>query len=236
MIKNVLEWILSILFPQRCLSCLSYISSQNTLCPSCVSHIVLRNDFVCASCGKRVPFSYERPICHKDSFLLFSATDYGIQQSRDLIHALKYKHIISAASYISFCIELAVRRSGFKIPAHFVAIPIPTSPEKKRSRGYNQAEYITRLFMERNQQKIDIRVKTLFKKSGIKSQIDCADYKERINNIHNGFYIKNANEIYGKTILLFDDVFTSGSTMKEAVKTLRRAGAQRVIGIVFAKA
>jgi len=236
MIKNIVEWFLSILFPQRCLSCLSYILPQEILCHSCISHIVLRNDFVCATCGKRIPPTHTEATCHRDSFLLFAATDYGIKQSRDLVYALKYKHIISAASYISFLIKIALQNSKINVHSHFVVIPIPVSPEKKHSRGYNQAEYITRFFVERIQQGVNFSTKILFKKSGIKSQIECANYKERAQNIHNGFFVKNTDEIFGKTVLLFDDVFTSGATMKEAVKTLKRAGARRVIGIVFAKA
>ena len=69
-------------------------------------------------------------------------------------------------------------------------------------------------------------------------QMEIEDYDKRRKNVRKSFEVpaERASILIGGTVLLVDDVYTSGATMQEAARTLRRAGANRVIGVVIAKA
>ena len=69
-----------------------------------------------------------------------------------------------------------------------------------------------------------------------KPQIKIKDYKERANNIKNAFELINRGKVKSKNIILVDDVYTSGATIKEVVKILKRAGAANIIALTIAKA
>ena len=67
------------------------------------------------------------------------------------------------------------------------------------------------------------------------AQVELSE-EERKENIRNAFSIKNGGQILGKKILLVDDVYTTGATMEECARVLKKAGAKEVIGIVIARA
>jgi predicted amidophosphoribosyltransferase len=67
-------------------------------------------------------------------------------------------------------------------------------------------------------------------------QAELKNINERINNVEKCFALNDPNEVKGKNIIIVDDVFTTGSTISEAVKILKQAGAKKIIAFVFAKA
>ena len=113
-----------------------------------------------------------------------------------------------------------------------VFIPIPLHKTKKRKRGFNQSELIAKELSKSLNipLKTDILVKT--KKTQTQTNLT---KEQRAENVKNAFIIKNPQSIEGKTVFLVDDVFTTGSTMKECAKTLKKAGATYVWGIAVAR-
>ena len=81
--------------------------------------------------------------------------------------------------------------------------------------------------------KIPIENKILYKKAGIKTQSGLKR-KERIENIKNAFVVRNSHLLTDKTVLLVDDVFTTGSTINECARTLKRNGALAVYAATLA--
>lgn len=135
----------------------------------------------------------------------------------------------------------------------FVLIPVPLHKKRRRWRGFNQAEEISRqlsLFFnpvrdsknKRNTQKEDIsnRVKIplisdcLLKTKQTLPQVKLSE-KERTDNVKGAFVCQNKNLIKEKKILLVDDVFTTGSTMEECARVLKDSGAKEVWGIAAAR-
>lgn len=147
--------------------------------------------------------------------------------ARNLMLRAKFHQDKSALIY------LAKRLAGvnFDLPDIDLVIPMPINKKRLFSRGYNQIHFLIKFLIKKlgKKQKILCQKNILIKKNRpSQSQIE---FNKRKINIKNAF-ICNQN-LSGKNILLIDDVYTSGSTINEAAKTLKKAGAVNVYGLVF---
>lgn len=208
------------------------------MCQQCRSKIQIRSGLVCPECGRRMPSTDD--LCHRSyGFILAAAANYENQETRQLIHALKYDNVKSAADLIAeilayYAEELSLHH-GLVIKESEI-VPIPLHTRKKRARGYNQAELIAEALVKKLAGDAPRINHALERVKFTRSQTECADYEKRNENILGSFSVKNDADVRGKTLLLLDDVFTSGATMREAARELKNAGAKRIIGLVFAKA
>lgn len=109
-------------------------------------------------------------------------------------------------------------------------IYIPIHRRKEAIRGYNQCELIADLLAKELQ--INISHNNFYKKKNTKSQ-NKLDRLSRMENLKDSFDLKNPHEIENKRILLIDDIITTGSTMIESGRLLKRAGAKKVIGLAL---
>lgn len=112
----------------------------------------------------------------------------------------------------------------------FVVIPIPLSQKRRRWRGFNQAEIIAQIFSTHYHYSLNLNLKRI--KHG--SPQANLNEVERQKNIQSAYAWAGGN-IIGKTILLIDDVTTTGATLNEAARILKKAGADKIIGLVLAK-
>jgi ComF family protein len=112
-------------------------------------------------------------------------------------------------------------------------MPVPLGKRRLKWRGFKQAEELAKELS--SFLKIPLVSDCLIKIKETLPQVELSE-KEREENIKGVFKIKNDEKILGKKILLVDDVYTTGSTMKECARILKRAGAKEIIGIVIARA
>lgn len=116
-----------------------------------------------------------------------------------------------------------------------ILIPIPLHTSRLRERGYNQAERIARaLLQELNDETITLHTNVLIRTKNTKAQTLQDTKKDRYTNMKNVFTVPNPQKIFGKDIILFDDVLTTGATLSSAQKTLQKAGARNVLCIAVA--
>ena len=111
-------------------------------------------------------------------------------------------------------------------------MPIPAHRARARERGYNQAELLARAFSEQISFPLDADI--LIKTKDTPSQISLKG-RERLWNVKDSFGVQNAAALEGRTILLVDDISTTGATLSEAARVLKQAGAKKVIGLVVAR-
>ena len=173
---------------------------------------------------------------------LYFALSYKKPFVKRLIQHFKYKPFIkelsqSLASLIIEHFYLLNNQPPFLAKnkfssTHFILIPIPLDVKKLRWRGFNQAEEIAKELSKFLG--IPIFSNCLIKIRETLPQIEL-NYEQRKENVKNAFSIKNSEIIKNKKILLIDDIYTTGSTMEQAAKVLKRAGAKEVIGIVVAR-
>ena len=154
------------------------------------------------------------------------ATHFEIGPIRELIHELKYSGTVELANLLG---AMLVRTILVNELADFVLVPVPLHGKRIIERGFNQAELLTRQIIERTGMETELilsRVKATLSQTKLTRV-------ERLRNISGAFECRVALE--GINILLVDDVMTTGATLEECAKTLKRAGAKWVWGVVVAR-
>jgi ComF family protein len=108
-----------------------------------------------------------------------------------------------------------------------VVVPVPLHATKLRQRGFNQAELIAKAMAKQQPAGVSFQVapQLLIRKRATDSQVGYTR-PQRLANLRGAFAA--SPEVKGKTILLVDDVFTTGTTAAECTRVLRRAGAEAV--------
>lgn len=232
-LDQLINFLLSLIFPLRCSTCKIRIKS-GAWCADCRKKIIIRPSFICPTCRRRCPEPYLP--CHpKNNFLLIAPTSFEQPEIRELIHSLKYDGLKSAAQEMADLIGQNIGKHIATLlnPEKTFIVPIPLHPTKLKQRGFNQSEQlaleITKKLGER------WRVKNILTRNiNNKSQTKCLNKQERIENVRGIFTVHQKLE--GQDLIVVDDVFTSGATMQEAIRTLKKAGASRIIVLTFAEA
>lgn len=223
-----------LLFPQRCVGCRR---RDTLLCQACESGLRFLPP-TCFVCKKIVPAKNRVPLgrtclyCRQKShiYAFFSSFSYDSGAIRELVHGLKYERIRAMASVLSRLLASALAYYRVEFPAESIVIPVPLYPARQRVRGFNQSYLIAQELAERLGYPVDQCVEKIRK---TKPQMELRR-EERIRNLAGAFVVKNPDSIRGKTILLVDDVRTTGTTLEEIATTLRHAGAKRIWAITAA--
>ncbi len=225
------EKILNILFPPRCPACLA-IQNENKFCCDCLDKIKIFDFLFCPKCFNRLPDFKKK--CHpEEKFILGAATDYNefIQKA---IWNLKFNLVKDAAEPISnllinyFKTILNYYLIDLK---NFIVVPIPISLKRLKERGFNQSELIAGFFA--NYFNLPLEKEILLRVRHSKPQSEIKDFEKRKLNVQDSFDIKA--KTIDKNIILIDDVFTSGATMREAVFELKKHNIKKIIGLVISR-
>lgn len=222
--------LLGILFPTRCPLCrnASHASSALPICTSCWITIPRYKGPACVQCGlPTVSVHTERcGNCTEDPPSFVSARSYGLYEGvlKEAIHLLKFNGHRRLAK------PLAALLSDLDLPAADALVPVPIHLNQLRAREFNQTALIARQVSRITG--IPLMIDTLSKVKDTAAQID-VDRKERLRNLKKAF--SASGQVNGKRILLVDDVITTGATMRECAKVLRKAGAAEVNVIALAR-
>lgn len=118
------------------------------------------------------------------------------------------------------------------LPTIDVLIPVPLHPQRLREREYNQSLLLAHGLSQHLQ--IPLLLSCLLRIRATVPQTSLSR-KERLTNLHRAFAVDDASRIKGQRILLIDDVFTTGTTLHECAKTLRKAGSGPVYGLTLGR-
>ncbi len=214
LIHSAIQTILNIIYPQKCLGC------------------GFKNEILCDRCVQRI----DHPTLPEANGI-FVAADYNDSFAKKTIWLLKYGKTKTGAKPLTRLLYARiVQRPSFAAAlkkGSWIIIPIPLSKKRLRERGFNQSEIIARNLSDR--MSVRMLPNVLYKKVHTETQVSIKDRKKRLANLKDTFAVKNAEMIQGKNIILVDDVTTTGATIREAGKTLRMAGAKKVIAMVVAR-
>jgi ComF family protein len=146
-----------------------------------------------------------------------------------VLHALKFERHDFLDDALSSLLEQTIRARGDL--AFDVIAAVPMHAAKERRRGYNQAELLARALARRIAIRCDM---TLLQRNGERATQSTLPRRERAANVRGAFAA--SSRVKGRSILLVDDICTTGETLRACASALRTAGAARVCAIAVAKA
>ena len=207
------------------------------LCPACFNKIEILLNNECFFCGK---ITWQGKIClecKKENHLdrVISATNYGNPLIRELIKAFKYHFVKELTEPLSkLLIKVIENNWSLDIGAwNSLIVPVPLYKAKLRSRGFNQAELLAKEIS--NYFNLPTETDIIKRKFPGMPQANIKDTEKRKENIKEAFEILEPGKIRDKTIILIDDVITTGATLTEIAKILKQNGAKEVWAITVAK-
>ena len=229
--------LLEAIFPQHCLNCQK---PGAPFCYDCLSLIEINSLYFCAFCAK--PNRVFKPgNCpkHQSKNLdgVFSAVSFNQPLVKKLIHNFKYppylKNLSAATVFLIIAhFSLTKNQIIWQAGENSVLMPAPIFKNKQKQRGFNHAEVLAQELAVHF--KIPLSNNNLIKIKKTLPQM-ALNRKQRQENLKGAFFVKNPEAVQGKTIFLIDDVITTTSTMEEAAKVLKQAGAKNVWGIALAR-
>ena len=234
MLTRVKNLVLDMHFPRACLACEKALPSDSThvmICDACFIAIPLYDAMHCPACMRRIPI--DGIPCHPEAhYVLAGATHYAHTAVQKLIWQMKYENWLSAAEPVGTLLTNYLRKLPHDFTGyHVVAVPLHKNREWKR--GFNQAALLGGAISRALY--LPVIAKNLVRVKETLAQADQKDYGAREKNITNAFHSNNPTEFKGKNILLVDDVTTSGATLREAARTLKSAGAKKIVAAVVAR-
>ncbi|PJE67208.1 hypothetical protein COU95_03625 [Candidatus Shapirobacteria bacterium CG10_big_fil_rev_8_21_14_0_10_40_9] len=239
--------ILDFLFPKKCLGC-SKVGGY--FCSDCLNLVSLDPERICPVCERPSIGGQTHPGCLTSTSLdgLTSIFAYkGIIKKG--IGKLKYRFVSDLATdlvevFLASCGEDKTF-SDFCLEKHPVLVPIPLHPKREKWRGFSQTKLLGKLISENFG--LPFLPDLLQRTKNTRPQVELKG-KERQKNVDGVFRVGftrgrvSHNQCQSKpivvvpsSVLLFDDVWTSGATLKEAARILKRAGAKKVWGLTLAR-
>jgi ComF family protein len=242
------ESLFAVLFPSDCRICGNSLLNFSRLpvCLECLEHIRPVRGKVCSICGERILSAYAEadedglrrcPVCRRLEHPFERAVAYGSYDGglRELVHLLKYNGVRPAAGVLGRMLAeamITIDTSFEQVEvdqAKILAVPVPLYKGKRRQRGFNQAELIARAAVKVHPRRelFELGTDILLRTRDTRSQIGLTSHQRR-ENMRGAFAVPGIVEVTGRAVLLVDDVYTTGTTVTECARVLRKAGAAQV--------
>ncbi len=239
MFKALQNSLLSVVYPQECSTCERQVENieDGVVCNDCWAgtRIFDGSEMLCHKCGfyfgetaAPVPV-----FCHKcDDHHYDRAAAVGVYEKALSASIINLKSSPVLPDRLKAIIPAAVRRMG--ITNVDVILPIPLSKQRYLERGYNQAEIVANVVSQSTGIPTDSL--SLARKRHTPIHRVAMDNKARELTVQNAFEVARPKLIAGKTVLLIDDVFTSGATASNCARVLKRSRATEVYIFTLARA
>lgn len=230
---------IDLLYPRRCPVCGDIVNGGSMMddvsyyiCPGCVKKLSPVRNPVCKKCGKEL-FQDQMEYCldcirHPKSFEMGRALLNYNEAARSSMAAIKYKN---RREYLDFYAEAMAQRYQEMIkrwkPQVLMAVPI--HPSRLRRRGFNQAAELAMRLGKRLAVPVENHLLIRTRKTTAQYGLSAAD---RLKNLQQAFAVRPGTEI-PESVLLIDDIYTTGSTAEACTRVLKTAGVSRVYVLVI---
>jgi ComF family protein len=218
------------LFAQDCLLC-GQASGGEILCAACAGDLPRLPALRCPRCALPTALGETCGSClahppHYDRTL--AVFDYAFPLDK-LIQTFKYGHRLALAAYLGKELTRLAQESGLESKADLV-VPLPLHPVRLRERGFNQALELARPVAGALGLPLDFRMCARIRHTPAQAGLA---WKQREKNMRGAFHC--ARDLAGRRILLVDDVMTTGASLDECARTLKRRGAAEVTLLAVAR-
>ena len=206
---KIIDFILDLLYPRKCVICQELLEDDSK--------------FICTYCEKELPFTKNGGLLKGNFFTACISPLYYEDKVRESLIRYKIYNRTPYAEYYGFLIAECAEEY---IDAHVDIITwVPLNKRRLKKRGYDQAQLLAEVVSK----KLDIPCVPLLRKDrNTKPQSRTGSAEKRKSNISGAYSTLNHETIRGKTILLIDDIVTTGSTFSECARTLGMAGADKI--------
>ena len=221
MLQAFLQGALELIFPDNCLLCRQFLNShhQRQLCADCLGSLAINpTPFSRQTANGTFAFDHAWSVC------LYN------EPAQKLLHAFKYNSKTSLCkTFVPLMIDF-IDRYSLPLQQFDLITPIPLHPVRLRERGYNQSALLS-LALSRHYGMLHTE-NLLIRRKMTPTQTELGA-KQRWTNMEGAFKIKSPTDVDGKSIVLIDDLYTTGATVNSAAETLKTAGAARVAVLTF---
>jgi len=252
LLENLLRPFWEALFPAICLVCHSYLPSQREeyskdptldnlapyFCPSCREDIQPVHFPICNRCG--IPFALREDEnhlcgeCIEGNGYFRKARAFGLYTGtlRKAIHLLKFGKRTGLARPLGALSRLAFSRFWDKDLVDLL-IPVPLHIKRLRERGFNQSFLLIKEWVREEGIACDTGILRRVRQTRPHSELS---RKERISNVRGAFKLTRPEKVKDRTVILVDDVYTTGATVNECARLIKEAGAKDVDILTLARA
>lgn len=239
MLGSIFESLLALVVPHTCQLCGK--TNDNYLCQDCMDGINFIFEGICTVCG--VPFISKASPSHVCSSCIKKRPKFTLARSicvyegvlMDAVHKLKYHGHTSIAKPFGMLMAERVfldKNADKSATTYDIVAPVPLHKTRLKERGFNQSLLLAREIAKKH--KIQLDFLNLYRRRYTEPQINLKG-DERLKNVKGAFGVKSPNVFKGKTVLLVDDVYTTGATVTECAKVLKKSGAKGVYILTLAR-
>jgi ComF family protein len=219
-----LDWV----FPPSCAGC---DQLGERICPSCLASIEVLPPPLCPKCSQPAPSGQVCDSCQNDPPPWQECRSWAAYRGplRSAIHRLKYRNDLGLCEPLSQHLVQLLQEQAWPVDC---IVPIPLSRRRRQYRGYNQSAFLA--YALALQTGLVYLPSALQRTRDTRSQVGLTA-AERHRNL-DGAFSARTDRISGRTVLLLDDVMTTGATLRNASRALLQAGASQVFTITLARA
>ncbi len=235
----MLERVLNLLWPRVCPICGKLSDRpERYVCSACLMRIdfVEQDEGCCRVCGRPVEELKTDYLCedcrvYKPKYDRAATAVNFSGAARKLVTGFKYNtHLWLLEDFVDWLEGAAMAR--YDLSAADIVLPMPTTLFHRLDRGYNPSALLARHLAKRIGKPC---LSGILKRKGLPKRQAGLSEEDRRENVKGTFRVRKENLIKGKTILLLDDVLTTGSTLSEAAKELKNAGARQILALTLAR-
>ena len=221
-----LDFILDMVFPKRCALCDTVLLwGQKEVCKKCKNGIAYFTGALCMKCGK--PVKEEEEYCYdcrnKEHFYKQGAALFPYEHIRPSLYRFKYAGRKEYGEFYGrqMAVRFGEKKEMWKAQA---LVPVPMYKRKEKKRGYNQAELIAKALSKYWGIPVNTNLVIRSKNTRPMKEIVGTD---RQNNLKKAFKL-GTNDVKLSTIIIIDDIYTTGSTIDAVAGICRRAGIENI--------
>ena len=240
------DWLVDWLYPPRCRACAAQFCGRDVeyLCALCRDKIRLVGHPLCTICGRPFPDAsgddHACGVClgrpphfvRARAWACYPREEAEQHPLRQAVQKFKYGRKVSLGKPLGRLMARGCREFLKDCDADLI-VPVPLHSKRLRWRGFNQALLLARHLSEAYGVAVDPFVLRRIKETPAQTQLN---EEERRRNVRGAFALERGRSLEGRKILLVDDVYTSGATVNECSRTLKRGGAEEVFVVTLARA
>lgn len=234
----LLAEILDLIWPRRCGICSRLVDrSARHICSDCLNRLTfIPHNGCCRRCGRDACGLDGEFLCEdcrefRPKFDRVASVLRFADEARELVNAYKFRNRLWLVPDFVDWLEAAAR-ARFAVAEIDLVLPMPSTFLHRLNRGYNQCSYLARQLAGRLGRPY---MDSLLKRVGNPRRQGGLGEADRRRNVIGTFRVKHPEKVRELTVLVVDDIMTTGSTLSECAAELKRAGASRVWGLTLAR-